>query len=191
MLGQSTVGHRRHFGSSSGHGSSGRAVHLCQRNVTASCAQNGRLSIWLTSDSVKHSSHCSARPRELQVFTTMMTLFASLFSGYTVIGVPNEAFQEGWFALRWTPTASMICIGQARPKAASRQHMQRLLERARELPSPPAPPHPRYRWARAPGYARRPSYATTNHLRTSSLIASRASSCDTQSSACRRATTRQ
>lgn len=28
------------------------------------------------------------------------TLFASLFSGYTVVGVPNEAFYTGWFSLR-------------------------------------------------------------------------------------------
>lgn len=66
--------------------------------------------------------------RQLQVFTTMMTLFASLFSGYTVIGVPNEAFEHGWFALRWTPTAWMICIGQVgtsvrlRKASSLRQH---------------------------------------------------------------------
>lgn len=28
-------------------------------------------------------------------------MFASTFSGYTVVGIPNEAFKFGWFSLRW------------------------------------------------------------------------------------------
>jgi len=39
------------------------------------------------------------------------TLFASLFSGYTVIGVPNEAFTNGWSALRWIPTLLAVVAG--------------------------------------------------------------------------------
>jgi Na+/proline symporter len=35
---------------------------------------------------------------------TAGTIFASLFSGYTVIGVPNEAYNTGWAALRWMST---------------------------------------------------------------------------------------
>ena len=34
-------------------------------------------------------------------FVTTMTLFASLFSGYTVVGIPNEAFENGFIAARW------------------------------------------------------------------------------------------
>lgn len=32
---------------------------------------------------------------------TAGTLFASIFSGYTVVGVPNDAFATGWFSIRW------------------------------------------------------------------------------------------
>jgi Na+/proline symporter len=41
---------------------------------------------------------------------TAGTLFASLFSGYTVIGVPNEAFQNGWSALRWIPSMTLVVV---------------------------------------------------------------------------------
>lgn len=40
---------------------------------------------------------------------TAGTLFASLFSGYTVIGIPDEAFRSGWLALRWMPTEAYLC----------------------------------------------------------------------------------
>jgi len=39
------------------------------------------------------------------------TLFASTFSGYTVVGIPNEAYKTGWVALRWIPTLSSVCWG--------------------------------------------------------------------------------
>jgi Na+/proline symporter len=39
------------------------------------------------------------------------TLFASLFSGYTVVGVPNEAFYTGWFSLRWMAGGISIGLG--------------------------------------------------------------------------------
>jgi Na+/proline symporter len=42
---------------------------------------------------------------------TAGTLFASLFSGYTVIGVPNEAFKLGWLSIRWLPTLMAIVTG--------------------------------------------------------------------------------
>lgn len=50
--------------------------------------------------------------RKLGVFVTAMTLFASLFSGYTVVGVPREAFFSGWYALRWLPSSTAVCFGQ-------------------------------------------------------------------------------
>jgi solute:Na+ symporter, SSS family len=49
--------------------------------------------------------------RDLGPLLTAGTLFASLFSGYTVVGVPNEAYKFGWFALRWIPTACSMCFG--------------------------------------------------------------------------------
>lgn len=39
------------------------------------------------------------------------TLFASMFSGYTVVGIPNEAYALGWYSIRWIPTLSGICWG--------------------------------------------------------------------------------
>ncbi|KAL7506888.1 hypothetical protein ACHAXN_004100 [Cyclotella atomus] len=42
---------------------------------------------------------------------TAGTIFASLFSGYTVIGVPNEAYNTGWAALRWMSTIWAIVWG--------------------------------------------------------------------------------
>uniref|UniRef100_A0A7S2XU93 Uncharacterized protein n=2 Tax=Attheya septentrionalis TaxID=420275 RepID=A0A7S2XU93_9STRA len=38
-------------------------------------------------------------------------MFASLFSGYTVVGVPNEAYRTGWLALRWIPSVLIITFG--------------------------------------------------------------------------------
>ena len=39
------------------------------------------------------------------------TVFASLFSGYTVIGIPNEAFRRGFYAFRWMPSTAYIAMG--------------------------------------------------------------------------------
>jgi sodium/proline symporter len=44
---------------------------------------------------------------------TAGTMFASLFSGYTVVGVPNEAFNTGWAALRWFPSGIGVVAGYA------------------------------------------------------------------------------
>ena len=41
------------------------------------------------------------------------TVFASLFSGYAVVGIPNEAFRYGWTALRWIPQAAGFSAGVA------------------------------------------------------------------------------
>ena len=49
--------------------------------------------------------------RSLGALVTAATLFASLFSGYTVVGVPNEAFARGWTALRWVPGVGYIVLG--------------------------------------------------------------------------------
>jgi Na+/proline symporter len=42
--------------------------------------------------------------RDFGPLMTAGTIFASLFSGYTVIGVPNEAYNTGWAALQWMST---------------------------------------------------------------------------------------
>ena len=49
--------------------------------------------------------------RDFGPLLTAGTLFASLFSGYTVIGVPNEAFRLGWTSIRWIPTLFAIVTG--------------------------------------------------------------------------------
>ena len=99
-----------------------KAWRAGQRRAAAAVARDGVLTV-----DGEMSSHFLGG-RSFGVFVTTMTLFASLFSGYTVIGVPNEAFEHGWFALRWTPTAWMICIGQVgtsvrlRKASSLRQH---------------------------------------------------------------------
>jgi len=47
----------------------------------------------------------------LGLFVTVFTLFASLFSGYTVVGVPNESYRTGFVAFRWIPCILFICFG--------------------------------------------------------------------------------
>jgi len=42
---------------------------------------------------------------------TAGTIFASLFSGYTVVGIPNEAFRSGWFSLRWLSSILVVVAG--------------------------------------------------------------------------------
>ena len=42
---------------------------------------------------------------------TAGTLFASLFSGYTVVGIPNESFTKGFYAFRWMPSTALIAGG--------------------------------------------------------------------------------
>mmetsp|Transcript_19526 Transcript_19526/g.45813 ORF Transcript_19526/g.45813 Transcript_19526/m.45813 type:complete len:167 (-) Transcript_19526:702-1202(-) len=36
------------------------------------------------------------------------TVFASIFSGYTVVGIPNEAYNFGWKSIRWLPAIFTI-----------------------------------------------------------------------------------
>lgn len=49
--------------------------------------------------------------RDFGPLLTAGSLFASLFSGYTVVGVPNEAYKNGWLAIRWIPTLMGIVTG--------------------------------------------------------------------------------
>eukprot|EP00934_Nitzschia_sp_Nitz4_P007977 Nitzschia sp. Nitz4//scaffold63_size106090//55387//57396//NITZ4_004393-RA/size106090-processed-gene-0.143-mRNA-1//-1//CDS//3329555984//7967//frame0 len=39
------------------------------------------------------------------------TIFASLFSGYTVIGVPNQAYDAGFTAASWMPSLMCVVVG--------------------------------------------------------------------------------
>jgi Na+/proline symporter len=50
--------------------------------------------------------------RDFGAFLTAGTVFASIFSGYTVIGVPNEAYNStGWSNLRWVAICWMVIFG--------------------------------------------------------------------------------
>lgn len=44
-------------------------------------------------------------------FLTAGTVFASLFSGYTVVGIPNEAFRTGFLSFRWMSATAMLLLG--------------------------------------------------------------------------------
>ena len=39
------------------------------------------------------------------------TVFATFYSGYTVVGIPNEAYKNGWMAFRWTTASFGIITG--------------------------------------------------------------------------------
>jgi sodium/proline symporter len=41
------------------------------------------------------------------------TMFASQFSGYTIVGIPNEAYKTGWVSLRWILTGISVIFGYA------------------------------------------------------------------------------
>ncbi len=41
----------------------------------------------------------------------LLTTFASVFSGYTVVGVPNEAGMNGFTAIRWIGATAFVGLG--------------------------------------------------------------------------------
>lgn len=47
----------------------------------------------------------------LGVVVLSFTIFASLFSGYTVVGVPADAYREGFRAMRWIPAILWVVLG--------------------------------------------------------------------------------
>lgn len=49
--------------------------------------------------------------RDFGPLLTAGTLFASLFSGYTVIGVPNDAYANGFAATTWMPNLLGVVVG--------------------------------------------------------------------------------
>lgn len=59
---------------------------------------------------------------------TAGSLFATLYSGYTISGIPNEAFRTGWMALHWMPmffTVAIALMGtgyRLRKAGAARNH---------------------------------------------------------------------
>jgi Na+/proline symporter len=49
--------------------------------------------------------------RNFGPFLTAGSLFAPFLSGYTVVGVPKKAFQQGWTSMRWTVATVSIVFG--------------------------------------------------------------------------------
>ncbi|KAA0149876.1 hypothetical protein FNF29_05701 [Cafeteria roenbergensis] len=49
--------------------------------------------------------------RSLPPVVLLLTMFASVFSGYTVVGVPSDAFKLGYMALFWVTGTSAVQIG--------------------------------------------------------------------------------
>ena len=82
-----------------------KAWRAGQRRAAAAVARDGVLTV-----DGEMSSHFLGG-RSFGVFVTTMTLFASLFSGYTVIGIPNEAYTRGWYAARWLPAEVLAVLG--------------------------------------------------------------------------------
>ncbi|MGK3740872.1 MAG: Na+/proline symporter [Bacillariaceae sp.] len=48
--------------------------------------------------------------RSLGPFITSMIMLASSFSGFTVVGIPQEAFLRGWTSLKWVTLQVPIMI---------------------------------------------------------------------------------
>ena len=44
-------------------------------------------------------------------FTLMLTTFSTIYSGYTVTGIPEEAFNRGYISLRWIGATLVIVAG--------------------------------------------------------------------------------
>jgi solute:Na+ symporter, SSS family len=51
--------------------------------------------------------------RSFGLLVTASTMFAAFFSGCTVVGVPSEAYNNGFYALRWIVTSSVAIAGYA------------------------------------------------------------------------------
>jgi solute:Na+ symporter, SSS family len=49
--------------------------------------------------------------RDFGPLLTAGTLFASLFSGFTVVGIPNEAYKFGFYSMRWIASTVFVCVG--------------------------------------------------------------------------------
>ena len=61
----------------------------------------------------KLSAHYLAG-RAIGPVLTTGTVFASFYSGYTVVGIPNEAYSNGWVALRWVAAGFGMITGEFR-----------------------------------------------------------------------------
>ena len=49
--------------------------------------------------------------RDFGPIQTAGSSFSSFFSGYTVVGVPDEAYYNGWTALQWIVATVSIAFG--------------------------------------------------------------------------------
>jgi len=78
-------------------------------STTNTTSQNNDHYLGLQSADTLSSHYLGAR--DLGPILTTGTIFASFFSGYTVIGIPNEAYHNGWLALRWVAGGSAIMMG--------------------------------------------------------------------------------
>jgi len=57
------------------------------------------------------SDHLSAHylgGRTFGPLLTAGTVFASFFSGYTVVGIVNDSYNQGWISLKWMPSSAGI-----------------------------------------------------------------------------------
>ncbi len=48
--------------------------------------------------------------KNFNVFVLLLTTFASVFSGYTVVGMPNESGKIGFISIRWLSVIIMIGV---------------------------------------------------------------------------------
>ena len=74
------------------------------------CAYYAHRRIAHVPDSQKVTAHYLGE-RDFGWLITAGTFFASLFSGYTVVGVPNSAFKSGFFITWWIPSLMSVVAG--------------------------------------------------------------------------------
>jgi SSS family solute:Na+ symporter/sodium/pantothenate symporter len=59
----------------------------------------------------------------------MLTIFASTFSGYTIVGIPSEAFSAGFTSLRWLGicvsifASYIVLMPRLRPLSVARKYV--------------------------------------------------------------------
>jgi len=53
------------------------------------------------------------------------TIFASFFSGYTLVGIPREAFHNGFLSFRWVAMALAVLTGMSVRYVLSRVDLSR------------------------------------------------------------------
>ena len=84
--------------------------HLNSKAAAAAATSEGG------TDDVTRSHHLQSHYLGGRTFGPIMTagtVFASLFSGYTIVGIPNDAYYAGFLSFLWVPAFVLVIAGYA------------------------------------------------------------------------------